>query len=465
MHDKRLLAWLDEQPLTPRYWAVIGGLGLIAALDFFDFYVVGFLMAVLSPQWNLTYGQSGLILLCAGLGSIVGAALFGVIADRIGRRLPILLGSLLCGACSFGMAMLPEGAWQTFAALRFGVGFGLGATITATISLIVEHTPTRHRTLVGSLVVAFTSGGPLVASLTMSSLIESIGWRGIAALGALPAIVALIVYFYVPESARWLVTRGDRDRARVSAAALAGKRVEETPAEIEAVEAAPSLSLLELLRYPRALALITLTWLGLSTANYGIYLWGPMILSMQLKLGVAESAGAFVYVALAGLAGKILFSLMPQRFGRVPTGIFGGFGLALILAAIALWHDNFLYGVPVFLILLIVGALFFDGLFANQSPYSAEVFPVQLSARGVGVGQAANGIGKILGPLSLAFLAGADNLVKPEATAEAMTPGFLFLAAMGLMVGLAFAFLGIETHRKPLAIGGGDSGRSTANSN
>ena len=181
---------------------------------------------------------------------------------------------------------------------------------------------------------------------------------------------------------------------------------------------------------------------------------------MQLHVTAGEAAGYFFYVALAGLAGKFLFSFLPHRFGRVPTGIFGGYMLAVILGAIAFWHDGLIFGLPVFLVLLIVGALFFDGIFANQSPYSAEVFPVQLSARGVGIGQAANGIGKILGPLSLAFLAGADNLVKPEATAEAMKPGFLFLAGMGLVIGLAFTFLGIETHGRPLAIGDSDQGGS-----
>jgi MFS transporter, putative metabolite:H+ symporter len=77
---------------------------------------------------------------------------------------------------------------------------------------------------------------------------------------------------------------------------------------------------------------------------------------------------------------------------------------------------------------------------------------VRLSARGVGLAQAANGVGKIAGPLCLALIAGATNLITPKATIEAVTPAFLFLAACGLAIGLAFSLLGVETHGKPLVL-------------
>jgi MFS transporter, putative metabolite:H+ symporter len=103
-------------------------------------------------------------------------------------------------------------------------------------------------------------------------------------------------------------------------------------------------------------------------------------------------------------------------------------------------------------VLLVPAALFFDGGFSNIAPYSAEIFPVQLAARGVGLAQASNGIGKIAGPLCLALIAGTSNLITPKATVEAVTPAFLFLAACGLAIGLAFTLLGVETHGKPLAL-------------
>jgi len=122
------------------------------------------------------------------------------------------------------------------------------------------------------------------------------------------------------------------------------------------------------------------------------------------------------------------------------------------LGAAALFFDRTLFGYPAFVVLLIPAALFFDGGFSNIAPYSAEIFPVKLAARGVGLAQAANGIGKIAGPLCLALIAGATNLITPKATVDAVTPAFLFLAACGLAVGLSFTLLGVETHGKPLAL-------------
>jgi putative MFS transporter len=111
-----------------------------------------------------------------------------------------------------------------------------------------------------------------------------------------------------------------------------------------------------------------------------------------------------------------------------------------------------LFGYPAFVVLLVPAALFFDGGFSNIAPYSAEIFPVRLSARGVGLAQAANGVGKIAGPLCLALIAGTSNLITPKATIDAVAPAFLFLAACGLAIGLAFSWFGVETHGRPLAL-------------
>ena len=94
--------------------------------------------------------------------------------------------------------------------------------------------------------------------------------------------------------------------------------------------------------------------------------------------------------------------------------------------------------IPIFVIAIATGALFFDGGWCAISPYTAEIFPVRLAARGIGVGNAANGLGKIIGPLCLMVIAGANNFVTPKATSEAVMPAFLFLAGCGLFVGLSF---------------------------
>jgi putative MFS transporter len=187
-----------------------------------------------------------------------------------------------------------------------------------------------------------------------------------------------------------------------------------------------------------------------STANYGVFLWGPTIVALLMGVSPHDVAYLFVFVSLTGMFGRAAFSLLPQWIGRRRCGEIMGYGIALSLGAVALFYDRTIFGYPAFAALLIPAALFFDGGFSNIAPYSAEIFPVRLSARGVGLAQAANGVGK--GPLCLALIAGTTNLITPKATIDAVTPAFLFLALCGLAIGLAFSLLGVETHGKPLVL-------------
>ena len=84
---------------------------------------------------------------------------------------------------------------------------------------------------------------------------------------------------------------------------------------------------------------------------------------------------------------------------------------------------------------------------------TVERYGARLGARASGPGQAANGVGKILGPLSLALIAGSSNVVSPQATSDAVLPAYLFLAFAMLLVGLSFVFLAVETRGKAMRIG------------
>jgi len=122
-----LLSAFDRSPLNRRYWTIFGLLATGSVLDFFDFFIVGYLVAQLGPQWHLTYGQSSLILLAGGLGAIVSALTWGVLSDKFGRKRQLVSGYLICAFGAGAIALVPDGNWQLFAVLRLAVGFGLAA--------------------------------------------------------------------------------------------------------------------------------------------------------------------------------------------------------------------------------------------------------------------------------------------------------------------------------------------------
>lgn len=450
-----LVTLYDKAPLGPRYWISML-LGMTTSIfDFFDFFIVGFLVAVLAPQWHLTFGQTSVMLLSAGIGAIAGSLTWGALSDRWGRKTLMVAGVVLCAVAAGSVSLIPDGAWMLFAALRFVVGFGVGAAAAVGVPLIVEYTPTRHRTIITSATVIPVSLGILAASLTAATLLNQIGWRGLAMLGFVPLVPALAIALIMPESVRWLVSRGRHAEARRIVA-----RTLDVPPDSLPQPPEPSMvnsvsqraRFADLLAEPRLFWLTVVVWFGASTANYGVFLWGPTVVALLMGVPPMEAAHLFIVVSLVGMLGRAAFSVMPKFLGRRRCGEIMGYGIALSLGAAALFFDRTILGYPGFVALLVPAALFFDGGFSNIAPYSAEIYSVRLSARGVGLAQAANGVGKIAGPLCLALIAGTSNLISPKATIDAVTPAFLFLAACGLAIGLAFTFLGVETHGRPLTL-------------
>ncbi|MGH7048914.1 MAG: MFS transporter [Stellaceae bacterium] len=447
-----LLAALDRAPLNRRYWTSFGLLAGVYILDFFDFFLIAFILAVIGPGWHLTYGQAALILYGSGVGAIVGALLWGSLSDVFGRRLQTVTGTLICGIAGGLIGFLPNGALVALAILRFLVGFGLAAAITPALTIVVELTPTRWRSGLTSLFVAAASLGPLSASLTSHALLHALGWRGIAMFGLLPILIGIAVWLWVPESARWLLAKGRRDTARATVARQLGLPPERILLPTALPTRPPRASLAELYADPRLFWQTILIWGGSTTAAFGYLLWGPTIIALALHRSVAEAAKYFVYVSLCAIVGRLFAALIAQRFGRRNLGIAASFAAAIALAFAGYFHALVVGGLPMFVILVAVSAFFVDGGLSNITPYTIEQYGVRLGARASGLGHAAAGIGKILGPLSLAVIAGTSNVLRPQATEAAVFPAFLFLSICMILVGLAFVLLARETHGRAMAL-------------
>lgn len=446
-----LLSLFDRAPLNRRYWISFVLLSALFVLEFFDFLVVGYLLAVLGPQWHLTYGQSALILYSGGIGSILGALCFGGLADAWGRKSQMIIGTFICAIAAGLIGLVPAGGWQIFAVLRFFVGVGLTAGVTPSLTILVELTPTRNRTLLTSFYIVFASAGGLLASTTSAALLAALGWRGVAMLGVSPAIVGILIWFLVPESVRWLVAKGRFAEARAAVAKHLDLPLRRVPLPTIAPTSPPRGKLSELYHHPRMFWETILIWGGSSTAGYGVYLWGPTIVALALGVSVPKAAAYFVFVALGGVAGKIVVTFLAPLIGRRPLGVIWGIGGAVTLAAAGYYHAVVLGGLPLMVVLLCASTFFIEGGFSNLAPYTVESYGVNLGARASGLGQAANGVGKILGPLSLALIAGSSNMVSPQATADAVFPAYLFLAFCMALVALSFLVLGVETHGKAMA--------------
>jgi putative MFS transporter len=178
--------------------AVLGNL-----LEFYDFFVIGFVVAFIVGPWKITYGQSAIILLSSGVGAILGAGIWGWLADRIGRR-RVLMATVVNFSVATGiLAFTPDNGWIFLTIFRFFVGAGVGGLYCVVLPLVQEFMPSSKRGLVSGLVTAAVPLGLGLGAVLGASLAPIVGWRGLFAMGLLPALMTLLIRAWVPESPRW----------------------------------------------------------------------------------------------------------------------------------------------------------------------------------------------------------------------------------------------------------------------
>jgi len=424
--------------------AIIGDM-----LEFFDYFLIGFVLAFIIKPWGLTFGQSAIILLSSGVGAILGAFIWGRIADVVGRR-RVFVGTVINFSIATGiLAFTPDHGWVFLSVFRFFVGFGVGGLYCVDLPLVQEFVPTRMRGFIGGIVTVFIPFGVMIASILGAFLAPEIGWRGLFVIGLAPALFTLVIRAWVPESPHWLLSQGRLQEARRSLAWALQVPPESLP-EPTASEAQPPTAWTDIFKYPRSLAVSWMASIGAQTAGYGIGLWGPTLFVLQLGVTPAYAAYLFIYITAAGILGRVAFSVMSEVIGRRAGGMLCGFGGAVCVAAAGLLHNVILGGVSLFWLFIVIGDFFYDGGFAIIGPYMAEVWPTRLRTTGMGSAYGFGGLGKIIGPLGLALIVGSSNVVKPDVTVAAIPASFLFLAAWLVVCGLGFALFGFETRHRSI---------------
>lgn len=439
-----------QQRLTGNQKKIIAAAVVGDMLDYFDFGLIGYALAFIVGPWHLTYGQSAMILLTSGIGGVPGALFYGWLADRIGRRTVFIMTAFNFSVATGIMALTPDsGGWIFLSVCRFFVGFGVAGLFTVDLPLVQEFVPTSKRGFVGGLVTSLLPIGAIMGASLGAFVTPYIGWRGLFAIGLLPAAITLLIRAWVPESPRWLMQQGRLAEARRSLAWA----LETDAAAIELPPLLPEprpVRWAELFRLPRSVALSCLTNLGVQSGSIGIGLWSTTLLMLLLAIGPARASYLMIYASIAGLIGRFVFSYLSDAIGRKPSGVLLSFGAAASLAAAGHWHDAFIGPLSVFYLMLFGQRFFGDGGYAVVGPYSAEVWPAALRASGMGFGFGIGNFGKILGPLGLALIVGSSDVIAPKATIAAVEPAMFYLAAWYAFAGLIFLALGIETRGRTL---------------
>lgn len=430
-------AVLSDAGTGPFQYRLLGIFGLVWAADAMQVLAVGFTAPSIAKTFGLTLPealQTGTLFF---LGMLLGAALFGRLADRYGRR-RILIGTVALDAV-FGLLSVVAPNFEILLALRFVTGLAVGGTLPVDYAMMAEFLPARQR---GRWLVAlegFWAVGTVAVALAAwvaSSAGVTDAWRWIFACTAIPAVFGLLLRFWVPESPFFLLKTGRPDEARtVLNKILTGNGKAATQARILAGPTAPARDAGGIFTgaLRRRTLLILSVWLLVSSAYYGVFVWLPGYLAGE-GFGFVRGYGFLVIVALAQIPGYILAAWGVERLGRRPT-------LMAFLALSALGCLLFtLATTPAWVataILMMSFALL--GTWGALYAYTPELYPTRSRATGMGAAGAMARFGGLLAP-----------------TVMAPIMAISFNSAIGLFAGLLLLGLGatwaidVETRSVPL---------------
>lgn len=444
-----MLEVLDRQTsMTANQWKIVGAGVLAVMLDFFDFFLIGFVLAFFVGKWHLTYGESALILLASGVASIPGGWVFGWLADKIGRRSVFIITVLTFSVATGLMALTPAQNWAYLVAMRLVVGVGVGGMAPCSLVLVQEFVPTSKRGLIGGLTTALLPAGPLLAAMLSAGLGPIIGWRGLFAIGLLPAFLALLIQAWVPESPRWLITRGRYEDARRALAWALRVDPATLPLPTTVPEQQP-VDWREIFRYPRSIAAGCLTGLA-QTGAVGLALWGVVLFVLVLRVTPAHAAYLTIWVSVIAIPGRVFGAWLSEGIGRRYGGALTAALGAVTMLAAGFLHDTFIAAVSVYYLMNLAQSFAGNANFAVVFPYMTELWPANLRTTGFGFVYGVSNLGKFIGPAGLALIAGASNYLTPKATADAIIPAFIYFASWYVLGALAFLIVAFETRGRTL---------------
>ncbi|MBI4319465.1 MAG: MFS transporter [Chloroflexi bacterium] len=430
---------LPDGTISRFHWKIeiFGGVPLL--LNALDIGVPSFALAQLVGLWGLSPMQIGVVAMASAIGSLPGSIFFGHLTDRIGRRSTLRLS---LSTMAIGTA-LGAVSWDylSLAAFQLIAGLGLGGTTPAVSAFVGEFAPAKHRGRLTTMMETFYVMGSLLAALGSLFILTQFGWRIAFVYGGLPLLWVLVLHKFMPESPRYLISRGRLDEARQFLAqvkeryGLSYDHLVNNPAHENGGLIA---SLREIWSGPLARR-TACTWLlsfVMVYASFGIFVWLPTLLTAS-GLEILRTIQYMLVLTVIQIPAVLAAAFLVDKVGRkwllapaflVCGGASYAFGRAGSPVEVLFW-----------------GSLISLSLFMVRGvwlAYTAELFPTRLRGTGAGSASAFGRVAGIIVPGAIAVLIGTWS--------NGYEMVFVMFAAVLFAGALSTVVLGEETKGRTL---------------
>ncbi|MGG0723490.1 MFS transporter [Bacillus mycoides] len=384
----------------------IAGLGWL--FDAMDVGMLSFVIVALQKEWGLSTQEMGWIGSINSIGMAVGALIFGILSDKIGRK-SVFIITLLLFSIGSGLTALTT-TLAMFLVLRFLIGMGLGGELPVASTLVSESVEAHERGKIVVLLESFWAGGWLIAALISYFVIPKYGWEVAMVLSAVPALYALYLRWNLPDSPRF-------------------QKVEKRPSVIENIKSVWSGE------YRKATIMLWILWFCVVFSYYGMFLWLPSVMVLK-GFSLIKSFQYVLIMTLAQLPGYFTAAWFIERLGRK---------FVLVTYLIGTACSAYVFGIADSLTALIVAGMllsFFNlGAWGALYAYTPEQYPTTIRGTGAGMAAAFGRIGGILGPLLVGYLV---------ASQASLSLIFTIFCGSILIGALAVVILGQETKQREL---------------
>ena len=437
--QRDLAARLERLPITRTHMKARFIVGLATFFDGFDALSIAFVMPVLVVAWQLTPKETGFLISGAYVGQVLGALFFPWASDRFGRLWSTAYSAGLFGAASFLCAL----CWSMPSLLvaRFIQGCGLGGEVPVAATYINEiaRAPTRGRFFL-LYETAFAVGYVGAASVGLW-LVPTYGWQSMFIVGACPALVAAVMRRLLPESPRWLASKG-----RIAEADIVVRQMErEAEAKLGKPLPAPEPSRLPQLSarktrlrelfqgvYLRRTGVVWTLWFCQFFTTQALNSWLPTLYRTQLHLSVQQSLRYAFFNYGLGILSAITVAMLLDHSGRRLW-----FACALPLGALPLLILAYIgVGNTMWVVVLATASVFCHSTCSvSLYVYTPELYPTRMRGFACGTAATMRNIGASLSPTLVGLVLGSYGLASV----------FLMLGLVPLVAAATVALLGIET--------------------